>query len=233
MKNRENPWLNIIFNIALPVLILNKGGAYIGPAWALVIAILFPLGYGLVDLYNSRKINWISVLGLLNVLFTGGLALSGKTGIWFAVKEAAFPLLIGIFVWASAFSRRPALSFFILNPQAFNIEKMMLALDTEEKKRAFDGLVKTSTQFLSISFLVSAALNFGLAYKVFKPIATDITPDAQSQVLNEQIAQMTQWSFVVILVPSMIILLAIILYFGKRFKTITGESLDQYFQNQN
>lgn len=232
MKNRENPWLNLIFNIALPVLILNKGGEFVGPVWALVVAILFPLGYGLHDLYKSHKINWISVLGLLNVAFTGGLALSGKTGIWFAVKEAAFPLLIGVFVWASAFGSRPALSFFILNPQAFNIEKMMLTLNTPEKKLQFDELVKLSTQFLSVSFLVSAALNFGLAYKVFTPISPELSDEAQSQILNEQIAQMTQWSFLVILVPSMIILLAIILYFGKRFRAITGEPLDHYFHQQ-
>lgn len=230
---RENPWLNLIFNIALPVLILNKGGHYVAPAVALVIAILFPLGYGLMDLVRSKKVNWISVLGLLNVLLTGSLALSGKTGIWFAVKEAAFPFLIGLFVWSSSFTKKPALSFFVLNPQAFDIDKMMKALDTEEKMHAFDGLVKTSTQFLSLSFLVSASLNFGLAYKIFKPIEDGLTDAARSQVLNEQIAQMTQWSFVVILVPSMIILLAIILYFGKRFKAITGQPLDQYFRNQN
>ncbi len=230
MERRENPWYNLIFNIALPVLILNKGGAYLGPLWALVLAILFPLAYGLADLLQSHKINWISVLGVLNVVFTGGFALSGLTGVWFAVKEAAFPLLIGAFVYFSAFGKKPALSFFILNPQAFDIERMHLALDTTEKQQRFDGLVRHGTQLLSLSFLVSSALNFALAYRVFKPIANDIDSDAQSQVLNEQIAQMTQWSFLVILIPSMVILLAIVLYFAKKFKDITGESIEKYLR---
>lgn len=227
----ENPWLNLIFNIALPVLILNKGGAYIGSFYALLLAIFFPLAYGLHDLYKSHKVNWISVLGLLNVLLTGGLALLGMTGLWFAFKEAAFPLLIGIFVWFSSYTAKPALSYFVLNPQAFNIEKMNAQLDTPEKKSSFDKLVRKSTQFLSLSFAVSAALNFFLAARIFKPIDVNLIPEVQSQVLNEQIAQMTQMSFVVILVPSLIILLGIILHFSSQFKKITGSPLDEYFQN--
>ncbi len=227
----ENPWMNLIFNIALPVLILNKGGPYIGSFYALLLAIFFPLAYGLLDLYRAHKINWISVLGLLNVLLTGGLALWGKTGMWFAFKEAAFPLLIGIFVWFSSYTPKPALSYFILNPQAFNIDKMNQQLDNETKKQAFDRLVRKSTQFLSLSFAVSAILNFVLAARVFGPIDTALAPEAQSQVLNEQIAQMTQWSFVVILVPSLVILLGIILHFSSQFKKITGTPLEEYFHN--
>ena len=227
----ENPWLNLIFNIALPVLILNKGGAYVGSFYALLLAIFFPLAYGLHDLYKSHKINWISVLGLLNVLLTGGLALWGKTGLWFAFKEAAFPLLIGIFVWFSSYTQKPALSYFVLNPQAFNIDKMNQQLDTADKKMAFDKLVRKSTQFLSLSFAVSAALNFFLAARIFSPIDLTLNPEMQSQLLNEQIAQMTQMSFVVILVPSLIILLGIILHFSSQFKKITGTALDEYFQN--
>lgn len=230
-KRTESPWLNLIFNIALPVLILNKGGAHIGPLYALVLAIFFPLAYGLHDLYKSHKINWISVLGLLNVLLTGGLALLGKTGLWFAFKEAAFPLLIGIFVWFSASTKKPALSYFVLNPQAFNLEKMNQQLDTPEKKSAFDQLVRHSTQLLSLSFAVSALLNFWLAARIFSPIDVSLSADIQSQQLNEQIAKMTQMSFVVILVPSLVILLGIILHFSSRFKKITGTPLEEYFHN--
>ena len=227
----ENPWLNLIFNIALPVLILKKGGHYIGSFYALLLAVFFPLAYGLLDLYRSHKINWISVLGLLNVLLTGGLALLGKTGMWFAFKEAAFPLLIGTFVWFSSFTPKPALSYFVLNPQAFNIDKMNQQLDTPEKKHDFDKLVKKSTQFLSLSFAVSATLNFVLAARIFAPIDLSLAPEAQSQLLNEQIAKMTQMSFLVILVPSLIILLGIILHFSNRFKKITGTPLEDYFHS--
>lgn len=226
----ENPWLNLVFNIAIPVLILNKAGSYIGAGFALALAIFFPLAFGLLDLRKSHKINWISVLGLFNVIFTGGLALLGKTGLWFAFKEAAFPLLIGAFVWFSAFTQKPALSFFILRPQVFNLEKMNHQLNTDEKKQSFNLLMKRATQLLSFSFLVSAALNFGLAAFIFKPIDPSLQAEAQSQVLNEQIAQMTQWSFVVILVPSLIILVGIMLYFSRQFKKITGSPLEDYLQ---
>lgn len=230
-QKRENPLLNIIFNIALPVLILSKGTEYlsVNATQALIIAILFPLSYGLNDLIKTKKINWISVLGLLNVAFTGGFALLGKTGIWFAFKEAAFPLLIGLFVWASSFTKKPALGLFLLNPQVFQIDKMLETLDTKEKADQFDLLVKKSTQYLSFSFLISAALNFLLAYKIFTPIDLALATEVQSQILNDQIAEMTKWSLVVILIPSMVILFSLIIYFGKMFTNITGQSLDNYF----
>ena len=51
--------------------------------------------------------NYISVLGLLNILFSGILTILALGGIWFAVKEAFFPLLIGGFVLASSFTLNP------------------------------------------------------------------------------------------------------------------------------
>ena len=227
----ENPWLNLIFNIALPVLILNKGGTYIGSVYALILALFFPLAYGLTDLIRTHKVNWISVLGLLNVSLTGGLALLGKTGLWFAFKEAAFPTLIGAFVFISSYTSKPALSFFVLNPQAFQLDKMMAQLDTLEKKNSFDQLVRQSTRYLSFSFAVSAILNFTLAIRIFAPIDSSLNTESQSQVLNEQIAKMTQMSFLVILIPSILILLGIILNFSRQFKKITGTKLEDYFKN--
>ncbi|WP_374030368.1 VC0807 family protein [Bdellovibrio bacteriovorus] len=103
---KENGLLNIVFNIVLPVLILNKLSKFIGPFWALVLALAFPLGYGAYDLIKRKKFNAFSALGLLNVLLTGGLALLGLHGFWFAVKEAAFPALVGLFVLGSAFTKK-------------------------------------------------------------------------------------------------------------------------------
>ena len=50
---------------------------------------------GLWDLKKKGKVNPISVLGLANVGLTGTLGYVQAEGIWFAVKEAGIPLLIG------------------------------------------------------------------------------------------------------------------------------------------
>ena len=96
----ENAFINLLVNIAIPVLILNKLSQKIGPTQALILAVAFPLTYGIYDLIRRKKWNAFSLLGLLNVSITGSLAVFGLGGVWFQIKEAAFPLLIGIFVFA-------------------------------------------------------------------------------------------------------------------------------------
>ena len=53
---------NLIFNLALPTIILTKLSAedYLGIKLAIVIALSFPLGYGLRDLVVAKKINFFS-----------------------------------------------------------------------------------------------------------------------------------------------------------------------------
>lgn len=207
-------------------MILNKGSKIVGPLWALVIALAFPIGYGAYDLFKRKKTNFISVLGLLNVGITGGLALSGLTGIWFAVKEAAFPAIIGLFVLGSAFTKKPFIETLFLNPSTIDIEKLESALAEKNSSTEFHGHLKTATMFLSLSFATSAILNFVLARRIFVDIDPLLDAAAQNDVLNQQIASMTSWSFVVIMVPSIILLLAIFWYLFRGIKKHTGLSVE-------
>lgn len=226
---QENPFFNILFNIVLPIFILNKGGNYLGPTQALIVAIAFPLLYGIYDYWQQKKTNYISLLGILNVGFTGGLALLNLEGIWFAVKEASFPLLVGSFVFFSAFTNDPFIKTLFLNPQVLNMDLITHSITNQSKELEFENLLRWGTKLLSLSFVLSAILNFVLAYKIFAPIDPGITGDPRTQFLNEQIATMTKWSFVVILIPSMVALMAILYFIINKLKHITGLTQEQLF----
>ena len=64
---------NLAFNIVIPVVLMSYASSeeYLGPAWSIVAALSFPLGYGLWDLKQSGKVNGFSVLGIVSVLLTG------------------------------------------------------------------------------------------------------------------------------------------------------------------
>jgi hypothetical protein len=160
---------------------------------------------------------------------TGGFALSGLTGIWFAVKEAAFPALIGLFVFASSWTGNPFVKKLFMNPQVMNLELIESRL-LETGRERFNDLLKRSTLLFSGSFLVSAILNFGLAYYIFTDLPATLTEEEKSNLLNEQIAEMTQWSFVVIMIPSMIILGGILWYLIQGLEKTTGLPKDQLFR---
>lgn len=219
---RENPLISLAFNIIVPVVILERLSLYLGPAMALFLALSFPLGYGTWEFVKKSKPGAMSALGVLNTLITGGLALVGVTGHWFAVKEAAFPLLIGLFVFFSATRKRSAVELLFLNPQLFHLEKLQESIRAKNLEIQFRRLMKLSTRWLAMSFFLSAALNFGLAIIIFEPLALDLEETARQVRLNEQIAAMTRWSLLVILVPSMVFLMSIFFILVRKLKALTG-----------
>mgnify|MGYP000851752627 FL=1 len=132
-KNPEHPLANILINVLIPVLALSYLSKdpefqksihktpqlwHIGPEKALVVALLFPIGYGIWYFVKTRKANFFSALGFLSVLLTGGLTiyLWNKDGtvkphadILFGIKEASIPLMLGLAVIGSHYTSSPLL----------------------------------------------------------------------------------------------------------------------------
>lgn len=223
----ENALYNILFNIIIPILILNKGSKFLGSFWGLVIALAFPLSYGIYDHIKRKKTNAISILGMLNVGITGSLALFKLHGLWFAIKEAAFPLLVGGFVFGSAFTKSPFISTLFLNPQLIDVDKLKSRLLERNAEGEFNELLKKSTKWISLSFVFSAICNFILATHIFTPISEALENEAQAQALNEQIARMTTWSMGVIVAPSIVFLICIFLYLTKGMQRLSGLTEDE------
>src|SRR5690606_26710106 len=95
---KENILANILLNIIIPTLILTKlsGDQHLGAQLAVVIALAFPLLYGLRDFIRRRKINLFSALGFISILLTGGISLLKLDPQYIAIKEAAIPGLLGL-----------------------------------------------------------------------------------------------------------------------------------------
>lgn len=219
---QEHAFFNLLFNILIPVLILNKASAKIGAFNALVIALAFPLCFGLFDLYRKRKWNPFSLLGFTNVLVTGSLAVAGLGGIWFSIKEAFFPLLIGIFVWISSMRDNPFVKNFLINAHTMQVDTINEKLKQNQKEPEFLKHLQFSTKLLACSFFLSAILNFVLAEHIFLPLDPALDAEAKSQLLNQQIAEMTTWSSLVILVPSVLFLIGILWHLLKGIRELTG-----------
>ncbi len=211
-------------------MILNKGHKVgLSPLQALLIALSFPLCFGLYSLIKEKKLNYISILGLVNILFSGVLTVLALGGIWFAFKEAIFPLLIGAFVLGSSFTKKPFFKTMFLNPSAFKVSEINEKLDTDTKKSEFEKLMKTSTQLLSVSFLISAALNFILSLQIFTPLPETMSITEKQALLNQQLSHMTMTSMAVILIPMMLFVGSILFYSFKRTTKITGLTMDDLF----
>lgn len=221
---------HILVNIILPVYILNKGSKWgLTPTNALVLALALPLFSGIYSIFKNKKMDFISLLGLLNILISGTLSLMALGGIWFAVKEALFPLLIGVFVLFSSYGKNPFFESLFLNPAAFDVDKIQTKITETNKQQDFKNLMQKSTQLLSLSFLMSALLNFFLALKIFTPLAETLSTEQKQDLLNQQLGQMTMYSLLVILVPSIIFLGAILYYTFRKMTALTGLTTNDLF----
>ncbi len=227
LPKQESGMANLIFNIFLPIFILNKLSDRLGPLNALILALVFPLGYGIYDLIQRKKTNFFSILGLLNVLLTGGLALFNLSGFWFAVKEAAFPSLVGAFVFGSAFTKRPFIETLFLNPNLMKVDLLESRLEERGHRSEFHQHMRTATMLLALSFAFSAILNFVLAQRIFTDIDITLAEEAQSLARNKQIADMTFWSMIVIMGPSILFLLGIFWYLMKGIQKYAGLSTSE------
>jgi intracellular septation protein A len=109
-KKKSGLLSNLLLNVAIPALILSKlsGDDALGPVWAVVVALAFPLAFGLWELKHSGKVNFFSVLGIISVLLTGGISLLQLPPSYIAIKEALIPGLIGIIVLAISTGEKTA-----------------------------------------------------------------------------------------------------------------------------
>lgn len=234
-SNKENVFLNMGFNILIPILILNKGDQFLGD-WLspyfentavliLLIALLFPITYFFYDLITRKKYNFISILGLVSVLLTGGIGILEIPTEWFAVKEAAIPAIIGLVVMLSLRTPYPLVRTFLLNPELMNIEKIDSALEEKNCRGAFDKLLERCTYWLGFSFVFSAVLNFLLArWIVVSPSGTD--------AYNAEVGRMMLWSWPIIAIPCLIITMYALWLLLKGIQDLTGYKLESFIRSE-
>ena len=148
---------------------------------------IIPLGYGIYDYVRRKEKNMMSALGIISVFFTGGLALVQAEGIWFALVEMGLPLILGIGVLASAYTKTPFIAKMTYNDMFMHVDKVESSLVTLGNTEAFKKLLKNSTLLLAVSFFLSAVLNFGLALYIFTPISEALPEVQRAELLNDQI----------------------------------------------
>jgi hypothetical protein len=225
---KENAFVNILMNIVVPTLILTKLSSeqYLGATWGLVIALAFPIGYGIRYFYTTRKFNFFSALGMVSVLLTGGISLLHLSTEYYAIKEAAIPGLIGLFVIVSIKTRYPLVKTFIYNDSILKIEKITVALREHNNTEKFEHTLRLGSYFIAGSFFLSSALNYLLAKMLV--VSPTGTPE-----FNVEVGKMNAISFPVIAVPSMIIMVATLFYIFRQIRLMTNLTMEDVMNDGN
>jgi hypothetical protein len=176
-------------------------------------------------LIRRRQANFISIIGFISVLLTGGLGLLHLGGQWFAVKDAAIPLVIGLAVLLSVKTKRPLVNTFLYNEQMIDVSRVDAALDERNARSGFARLMATSSYVLCASFFISAALNYGLARYLLK--SPPNTPE-----FNAELAKMHVLNWPVIVLPCMGITMFVLWRLLNGVRALTGLTTEEILHSQ-
>lgn len=222
----ENPLTNLLLNVLLPVVVLShcsreEGFLALGPKWALVVAMLFPIGYQIWDYRLRRKWNLFSIIGFISVLLTGGLGLLNTTPQTFALKEASIPAVLAALIYFSQRTRKPLVRTLLLNPDVMDVQRVENALREHGNTRDFENLLRSSTLILALTMLGSAVLNYFLALYFLE--GTEAGTEARTQAIGRQ----TGWGYLVIGVPTLVVMVFAMLRLFRGIRKLTGLEMEQ------
>ena len=220
--SKPRPFVDILVSILIPSLILMKasGDDRLGPTGALLLALAFPIGYGLLELIRHGRRNVMALLGIVSVLLTGGIGLMKIDAQWLAVKEAAIPLAIGVGVLVANRLGYPLIRKLLFNPALMDVERIHTELDRNDNRTRFETRLNHANTLLAGTFLFSAVANYLLAKLI-------VRSESGSSAFNEELGRMTLLSYPVIAIPSMLMMLGIFWFLWRTVNRLTGLSLEE------
>jgi len=221
---KPNLFLEPLLTLVVPALVLMKlsDPERLGALPALLLALAFPLVWGIRDLIRSRKLNLFATLGLVSVGLTGGIGLLQLDNQWLAVKEAAIPGMIGLAVIVSGQTRYSLIHALLLNPKLIDVARIQQQLSMRGTTQIFETRLRTATWLLGGTFFFSAAMNYLLATWI-------VTSPAGSPAFNEELGRLALLSYPMIAIPSMLMMMAVLYYLVRTIRILAGITFTEAF----
>lgn len=230
-KQQDNPLANIMWNVLIPIVALSFLGKdgdkfwHVGPVYGMLIAVSLPVIYGIHHLIKTKKPNFFSILGVVSILLTGGIAIMAyrdngtvdeQAPLWFALKEAAIPFVFGITILISHWTKTPLVRVFLYNPDFFNIPVIEKRVEEKQNTAGYKKLLFSGTLLLAGSFFLSMIMNYFLAMYFLNGNT------GSQEDFNDGVAKLTGWGFAVIGVPMLVILMITMWRFVSGLRNLTG-----------
>ena len=241
MDNGTKSLLNVLLSVLAPVLILDHcstsgpGLLELGTTRAMIVALSLPLGCGVWMFLEKRRIDPITLFGLMGTILTGvvtiyantgdGAAIRPDTPWWYAAKEALIAALLGGAMLVTARRRDSMLRLFIYSDSLFDIPRIEKTIQATEQTAAYHRLLWKASSFTASTLFFSAIANFCLALYFLLPV---LNQPAEKQVLeyNYAVSSMTWWGYLVIGVPLMITLILVMRHLLRSLSELTGLDRD-------
>lgn len=214
----------LLFNIIIPVVILTRfsGETHLGPTLGVIVALAFPILFGCWELKKTGKFSFLSGLGIVSVLLTGGISLLELDVKYIAIKEALIPGLIGTAIIVSQYTKYPLLKTLLFNPNTMDIDRIEQALEAKGNLNKLPKVQIVASNILAGSFFLSSVLNYVLAKII-------VVSPAGTEAYNNELGRMTALSYPIIAVPTMIVFFIAFYYLLNSIKKLSGLKIEEMF----
>ncbi len=234
--------LNVCLSVLAPVGILSCCSTTgpkpweLGPAWALGVALSLPIAYGAVTLVTQRKIDPVTLFGLLGTLLTGVISLYANTGDgaalrpdtpwWYAAKEALVPALLGGVILLTGRGEGSLLRVFVYSDALFDIRAIEAAVKERGCEAGYDKILRRASHYTARTLFASGVANFCLSLYFLLPVLR--LPETEQAVeYNYAVGSMTWWGYLVIGLPLMVTLMLVIRFLMRALGELTGLDRDR------
>jgi hypothetical protein len=184
--------LDLGINVGWPAVLMTFGATYLGNTGSVVVALAAPLGWAVVSMIRQGRPGALSILVVASLLLSGAVGLLAVDARWFAVKEGALPVVMGLAAIGSLWTPFPVVASLL--DELLDGPKVKAALGAAAV--AFSARVRGATIAFGGVFVASGLVGAALAaWMVHSP--------AGSPELTAEIGRYTAVSFVAVNVPTM------------------------------
>lgn len=215
-------FIDLFVCILIPTLILKKlsGTDDLGASGAFALAISLPLAMAIYEMITSKKVGFVSAIGFVSILLTGGIGLLKLPKEYIAYKEALIPSVFALAAFASTYTSKPLVRLFLYNDMLMNTGLVEQRLAERSRELEFADVMKKATLMLAASFVLSAVLNFILA-------KTIIVSETGTEAFNNELGTMNLLSYPVIVLPCMVVTFYAMYFVFKNIRQLTALELEE------
>ncbi len=236
--------LNVFLSVLAPVLVLDHCSAsgdsiwHLGTTWAMVVALSLPIGCGIYSFVTEKKVELLTVFGLLGTILTGvvtvyantgdGMAIRPDTPWWYAAKECLIALLLAGAMLVNTRKEGSMLRAFVYSDAIFDVKNIEKSVDANGLRSQYDAVLDRAAFMTAGSLFFSALANFALALYFLLPVP-EAPAAEQAELYNYAVSKMTWMGLLIIGVPLLITLMMVMRYLSRKLAEVSGLGEDRIF----
>lgn len=190
---RRRLLLSIIFNAGVPVLLYQMSKRYLGASElaALVIAALFPLVWGVVDLARTRSLDPVASLSVGSIVLSMVAVTVGGSPKLLLIRESFFTGAFGLACFISLAATRPLLFYFARHFTAGRDPAAIAKFNLGWERPSFRRTIRVMTLVWGAASLLEFAIRIGLVFALPAAAVLAMSPIILGGLLIATIA----WTF--------------------------------------